>query len=70
MSPFFTPKPVDHMLINFKVGGWRLVKKVMYQVLSFLLSFQKKKKKMIVDKDLINESNVYLYFYRMPEVYE
>ena len=33
------------MLINFKVGGWRLVKKVMYQVLSFLLSFQKKKKK-------------------------
>ena len=45
MSPFFTPKPVDHMLINFKVGGWRLVKKVMYQVLSFLLSFQKKKKK-------------------------
>ena len=43
MSPFFTHKHVDHVLINFKVGGWRLVKKVMYQVLSFLLSFQKKK---------------------------
>ena len=31
------------MLSNFKVGGWRLVKKEVYQVLSFLLSFPKKK---------------------------
>ena len=40
----FHAKPVDHMLSNFKVGGWRLVKKEVYQVLSFLLSFPKKKK--------------------------
>ena len=25
MSVFFTHKHVDHMLINFKVDGWRLV---------------------------------------------
>ena len=63
MSPFFTHKHVDHMLINFKVGGWRLVnEKIRNQVLFFLLSFQRKNKSLITDKDLIKGSNVYLYF--------
>ena len=64
MSPFSTHKHVDPMLINFKVGGWRLVneKKKMKQVLFFLLSFQRKNKSLITDKDLIKGSNVYLYF--------
>ena len=51
------------MLINFKVGGCRLVnEKKMNQVLFFLLSFQRKNKSLITDKDLIKGSNVYLYF--------
>ena len=43
----------------------------MHQVLQlfFLHSFQRKESQ-IADKDLINGSNVYLYFYRMPEIYE
>ena len=67
MSPFFTPKQVDHMLINFKVGGWRFVKKKCIRC-CFFSSLFKEKKSLIADKDLINGSNVYLiYFYRIQK---
>ena len=71
MSAFFMHKHVDHMLINFKVDGWRLVKEKKNESgVVFLLSFKRKSKSLIADKDLIKGSNVYLYFYRMPDVYE